>query len=161
MNNEGLFATEDQFEDLNSAQVDDTVETKKFLIFITDNLKLGVDAEFVVEIITNQVITYLPMVPDYVRGIINLRGQIIPILDIRLRLGKEPIEDSLVVVLNIHGTLLGILVDAVDQMVDIPADSILPMPANSVQHLVSGMCSLPGGSGTMMVLDCDQLLPHE
>lgn len=161
MDNNGLFATEDQFADLTPTQAEDIVETEKFLIFITEDLKLGVDAEFVVEIITNHMITYLPMVPDFIRGIINLRGQIIPIVDIRLRLGKPSIENPLVIVLNIHGTLMGILVDAVDQMVDIPKENILPMPSHSVQHLVSGMCTLPGDSGTMMILDCDHLLSHE
>jgi purine-binding chemotaxis protein CheW len=147
--------------DLADNQAEDVVDTRKYLIFISDNLKLGIDADFVVEILNNQVITYLPMMPPFVRGIINVRGQIIPIVDIRIRLGKPPREDCLVVVLNIDGSSLGILVDAVDQMIDIAKDSILPMPPHSIQQLVSGMCALPDGSGTMMVLDCDQLLHHE
>ena len=104
--------------------------------------------------------TYLPMLPDFIRGIINLRGQMMPILDIRKRLGKEPKEDGLIIVLNIEGTPMGILVDAVDQMTDIPKDGILPMPARSTQRLVNGMCTIPDGSGTMLVLDCEQLLNH-
>ena len=118
MNEEMLFAREDQVIDL-SKGTDDTVDFQKFLIFIADDLKLGVVAESVVEILTNQTITYLPRVPEFIRGIINMRGQIIPILDVRLRLGKPSREDSLVVVLNLDGTQLGILVDAVDQMIDI------------------------------------------
>ena len=126
------------------------------------HLKLGVVAEDVVEILNNQVITYLPMVPDFIRGIINMRGQMIPILDIRARLGMEPQEgDDLVVVINLGDVQLGILVDGVDQMLDIPKNNIHPLPANSTQLLVSGMCSLPDGSGTMMVLDCEQLVPNE
>lgn len=160
MNEEMLFAREDQVIDL-SKGTDDTVDSQKYLIFIADDLKLGVVAESVVEILTNQTITYLPRVPEFIRGIINMRGQIIPILDVRLRLGKPPREDSLVVVLNLDGTQLGILVDAVDQMLDIPKANILPMPAHSTQPLVSGMCSLPDGSGTMMVLDCTQLMPND
>lgn len=160
MNEEMLFAREDQVIDL-SKGTDDTVDFQKFLIFIADDLKLGVVAESVVEILTNQTITYLPRVPEFIRGIINMRGQIIPILDVRLRLGKPSREDSLVVVLNLDGTQLGILVDAVDQMIDIPKYNILPMPAHNTQLLVSGMCSLPDGSGTMMVLDCEQLKPNE
>ena len=158
MNEEILFAREDQFE---SAPVDDVVDTSKFLIFVTDNLKIGVDADNVVEIITSHSITYLPMVPHYIRGIINLRGQMMPIMDVRLRLGKEPKEDCLIIVLNIDGTQLGILVDAVDQMIDIPKDGVMPIPARSNQRLVCGMCTLPDGSGTMLVLDCEQLLSHE
>lgn len=160
MNEEMLFAREDQVIDL-SKGTDDTVDFQKFLIFIADDLKLGVVAESVVEILTNQTITYLPRVPEFIRGIINMRGQMVPILDIRARLGKLPLEDSLVIVLNIDGTQLGILADGVDQMTDIPKADILPIPAHSAQLLVSGMCTLPDGSGTMMVLDCDQLMPHD
>ena len=65
------------------------------------------------------------------------------------------------VVLNLDDVQLGILVDGVDQMLDIPKANIHPLPANSTQMLVSGMCSLPDGSGTMMVLDCAQLMPNE
>ena len=160
MNDEILFAREDEMEALNT--VDDTVDSQKYLIFMAGHLKLGVVAEDVVEILNNQLITYLPMLPDFIRGIINMRGQMIPILDIRARLGMESKEDdSLVVVINLGDVQLGILVDAVDQMLDIPKSNLLPMPANSTQLLVSGMCSLPDGSGTMMVLDCEQLMPNE
>ena len=160
MNDEILFAREDEMEALNT--VDDTVDSQKYLIFMAGHLKLGVVAEDVVEILNNQLITYLPMLPDFIRGIINMRGQMIPILDISARLGMEPKEDdSLVVVINLGDVQLGILVDAVDQMLDIPKVNLLPMPANSTQLLVSGMCSLPDGSGTMMVLDCEQLMPNE
>ena len=160
MNDEILFAREDEMEALNT--VDDTVDSQKYLIFMAGHLKLGVVAEDVVEILNNQLITYLPMLPDFIRGIINMRGQMIPILDIRARLGMEPKEDdSLVVVINLGDVQLGILVDAVDQMLDIPKVNLLPLPANSTQLLVSGMCSLPDGSGTMMVLDCEQLMPNE
>ena len=161
MSNDTMFARVDDSEALN-LPVDDTVDSQKYLIFMAGHLKLGVIAEDVVEILNNQLITYLPMLPDFIRGIINMRGQMIPILDIRARLGMESKEDdSLVVVINLGDVQLGILVDAVDQMLDIPKSNLLPMPANSTQLLVSGMCSLPDGSGTMMVLDCEQLMPNE
>jgi len=159
MSEDVMFAIEDETEE--TSRQEDTVDSKKYLIFMTDDLKFGVDAVCVLEIITNHVITYLPMVPDFIRGIINLRGQMIPIVDIRLRLGKMQREDCLVIVLNIDSTQVGILVDSVDQMIDIPKADILPMPAQDGQLLVSGMCTLPDGSGTMMVLDHEQLLPHE
>jgi purine-binding chemotaxis protein CheW len=153
--------TWEQMPDLEDLDMEDIIETKKYLIFVTDDLKLGVEANFVVEIINNNPITYLPMMPEFVRGIINLRGQIIPILDIRARLGKEYRENSLVIVLNIDGSQIGVLVDSVDQMIDIPVDDIMAVPSHSTQELVSGMCSLPDGSGTMMLLDCEQLVGHE
>ena len=160
MNNEAKAIYRDELDPLNI--IDDTVDSQQYLIFVAGHLKLGVVAEDVVEILNNQIITYLPMVPDYIRGIINMRGQMVPILDIRVRLGMlSQEEDSLVVVVNMGDVQLGILVDAVDQMLDIPKVHIQPLPANSTQMLVSGMCSLPDGSGTMMVLDCEQLMPNE
>ncbi len=133
-----------------------------YLIFLIDDLKLGVDADYVVEILTNQIITYLPMVPNYVCGIFNMRGQIIPVMDLRTRMGKPPLEgDSPLVVLSYENSQLGIFVDAVDQMIEIPTDVLHPVPAQKAQILVSEMCTIPDGSGTMLILDCEQLFSHE
>ena len=110
-------------------------------------------------IITDHSITRLPRVPHYVRGIINLRGQIIPIIDIRLRLGKPQADENCIMVVNEGSDSMGILVDGVDKMVDVVRDSILPMPTQNPQKLISGMCSLPDGK-TLLILDCDLLL-HE
>ena len=156
---EALFQISSEYDEA-APQEEEVIESRKHLIFVTDNLKLGLDAEYVVEILNHHTVTYLPMMPDYIRGIINMRGQIIPIMDIRQRLGKFPLEDgeSLLVVLNYNETQIGILVDSVESMIDIPKDSIVPIPSRSAQKLVSGMCTLPDGSGTMLVLDCEQLL---
>ena len=93
------------------------------------------------------------MVPEYVRGILNLRGQVIPIIDFRLRLGRPFREDACIIVLNVDGVQIGILVDDVAQMVAVPKESILPVPDHNAQKLISGMCTLTDGS-TMLVLDC-------
>lgn len=135
----------------------DTVDTQKYLLFLSDTLLFGVMADYVVEIITHHVITSLPLVPSYVSGIINLRGQIIPIVDIRHILGQETAESDCMIILNIDGTLVGILVDTVQKMLDVNTASILPSPSKECQNLVSGMCSLPDGSA-MLVFDCQQLL---
>ena len=142
-----------------SAASEDVVEalTDKYLICISDGLFYGVDAEKVETIITDHSITRLPRLPHYVRGIINLRGQIIPIIDIRLRLGKPEANESCIMVINVGNDCIGILVDGVDKMVEIRRDSILPMPTQNPQKLISGMCSLPEGT-TMLILDCDLLL---
>ena len=135
---------------------------RRYLIFVIDDLKLGVDAEFVVEILSSHTATALPLVPNYVCGIFNMRGQIIPVLNIRRRLGKSDNEgENLLIVLNYDNMQIGVLVDAVDQMVEIDDESILPMPAQIMQRFVSGMCTIPDGSGTMLVLDCGQLLRNE
>ena len=156
-----LFQVEEE-ELENAVQEDEGVDSRKYLIFTVDDLKIGIDAEQVVEIMNAYSATYLPMMPSYIQGVFNMRGQIIPIMDIRRRLGKPPMEsESLLVVLNYNGTQLGILVDSVEVMLDIPNASILPIPSQSAQKLVSGMCTLPDGSGTMLVLDCEQLISHD
>lgn len=134
-------------------------QTEKYLLFLSDSLLFGVRAEHVVEIITNHPITQIPLVPDYIRGIINLRGQIIPIVDIRLLLGHASQEDSCIIILNIDGTMVGILVDTVQKMVDIDKSSIVSAPAQNTGDMVCGMCSLEDGQ-TMLAFDCGQLLDH-
>lgn len=135
----------------------ETAEAQKYLLFLSGDLLFGAGAEYVVEIITNHPITALPLVPEYVRGIINLRGQIIPIVDIRLLLGQEPAEQNCIIILNINDTMVGILVDTVQRMLDVPVKTLLPSPNHDQQKLVSGMCSLGDGQ-TMLVFDCPQLL---
>ena len=154
---EVLFATEAQIDDYTDQAPE--IATEKYLIFSSDSLMYGIKAELVKDIITGYSITYLPQVPGYVKGVINLRGQIIPIVDIRLRLGKMPQDNFCSIVVEVEGNMVGIVVDMVEQMVDIPLDDILPVPTNSggSHAMVSGMCTLPDGN-TMLELDCEQLL---
>ena len=151
---EVLFARE-QEDDYTDQPVE--LQTDKYLIFSSDGLMYGIKADLVKDIITDYAITYLPQVPSYVRGVINLRGQIIPMVDIRLRLGKLPQENFCGIVVDVDGNMVGILVDMVEKMVDVPQRSILPVPTKNGQAMVSGMCTLPDGD-TMLELDCDQLL---
>lgn len=136
---------------------DQTSTTEKYLLFLSDELLFGASASYIVEIITNHPITTLPLVPSYIHGIINLRGQLIPIVDIRQLLGQSPGSCDCIVILNINDTMVGILVDTVQKMIDVPIKSILPSPNQEQQTLVSGMCSLAEGQ-TMLVFDCAQLL---
>ena len=152
---EVLFAREQEVDDYTEQLPE--ISTEKYLIFSSDNLMYGIKAEQVKDIITDYAITGIPQVPNYVRGVINLRGQIIPMLDIRLRLGKAPQDNFCGIVVDVDGNMVGILVDMVEQMVDVPLGDILPVPTNSGQAMVSGMCTLPDGN-TMLELDCGLLL---
>ncbi len=136
------------------------VPTERFLTFSSDGLTIGVSTNYVTEIITNHAITTLPLVPDYVKGIINLRGQIIPIMDIRLRMGKMPIDytsTTCIIVLNIDSTSIGIVVDAVQQVMDIDKERISPVPVENQQELINGMIS-SGDRSVILFLDCEQLI---
>ena len=132
---------------------------RTFFTFNTDGLTVGVSTNYVIEIITNHTITMLPLVPDYVKGIINLRGQIIPIIDIRLRMGKPAIDytnTTCIIVLNIDSAYIGIIVDAVQQVVDIDRSKIASVPVENQQELINGMLSMEDRS-VILFLDCQQL----
>ena len=134
--------------------------TEKFLNFSSDGLLFGINTKYVTEIITIVKPTPLPMVPSYVKGIMNLRGQLIPIVDIRLRLGKYEIEydeKACIVVIEYEGTSIGIIVDTVVNVVDIAIDNISYMPENNREEMVSGMISL-SDKETLLILDCELLL---
>ena len=158
MNEEILFAREDDREALNTPP-DDTVDSQKYLIFMAGHLKLGVVAEEVVEILHNQVITYLPMVPDFIRGIINMRGQIVPIIDMRLKMGKfaDSTDTTCIIVLEIDSTCVGIQVDGVEQVLDIDKTQISPIPVEDQQGLVDGMISL-SSQEVLLFLNCQELI---
>lgn len=138
---------------------DNALCLERFLTFNTDGLTVAISTNYVIEIITNHAITMLPLVPDYVRGIINLRGQIIPIIDIRLRMGKPAIDytsTTCIIVLNIDSAYIGIIVDNVQQVVDIDRSKIAAVPVENQQELIDGMISMEDHS-VILFLDCKQL----
>lgn len=118
-----------------SAQEDMTgaaLEMKgKYLTFFTEQQLYGVPIADVVQIIGIQTITQVPEFPSYAKGIINLRGSIIPVIDIRLRLGKmerDYDERTCIIVTSIADRLIGFIVDSVDEVTDIGEDEISPPP---------------------------------
>lgn len=134
--------------------------TEKFLNFRSDELLFGINTKYVTEIITIVKPTHLPMVPSYVKGIMNLRGRLIPIIDIRLRLGKYEIEyddKACIVVIEHEGTSIGIIVDTVVNVIDVNMDLVSKMPENNREEMVSGIISLEN-SETLLILDCELLL---
>ena len=158
--NEELFARTDNMESALSDNVHEADE-ESFLIFRSSGVLYAMSTDFVMEIFTSVDITKVPMMPEYVSGVINLRGQIVPIVDFRLLLGRFPGENPCAIILDIHGTSIGILVDTVDQMVDISRSVILPVPAQNEHRMVNGMCTVPGISSTVMIVDATALTHME
>ena len=159
--NEELFARSDDFESALSDKVHETDE-EKFLIYRSSGILYAMSTDYVMEIFTSVDITKVPMVPEFVSGVINLRGQIVPIVDFRLLLGRYPEEDQpCAIILDIGGTSIGILVDTVDQMVDISRSHILPVPAQNEHRMVNGMCTVPGIPQTVMIVDATALVHME
>lgn len=152
---------QNDFDDDEAVETTDNANIERYLTFVSDGLLYAIDTSYVTEIITNHVITTLPMVPSYISGIINLRGAIVPIVDIRSRMGKMPADlsnGSCIIVLSINSVNLGIIIDQVSQVVDIDQTQISPMPVNNRQDLVNGM--ITEGDQTFLFLDCDLLVSH-
>ncbi len=105
---------------------EDTQEGK-FLTFTLGKEEYGIEIRVVTEIIGIQSITELPDVPHYVKGVINLRGKVIPVIDVRLRFGLESVEyneRTSIVVVNMKSMSIGLIVDEVSEVVDIPDEKI-------------------------------------
>ena len=156
MSEEMLF----QKDDLEHALSDNVRESdeSKYLIFRSSDILYAMSTDVVVEIFTHVDVTRIPMVPDYIAGVINLRGAVVPIIDFRLMLGRYPEGEPCAIILDINGVTIGILVDTVDRMVDISKSAILPVPPQNEHPMVNGMCTIPGGTSTVMLLDAPALI---
>lgn len=150
MNNPDVNVTPD-------ADENSTVE--RCLTFQAGNLILYISTKHVIEIINNHSITTLPLVPPYIKGIINLRGQILPVIDMQMRMGKAPSDytnETCIIVLDIDAVSLGIIVDSVRQVIDIDLKDVQPIPLKRQQKLLDGMVTMEDGS-VFMSVDCQAL----
>lgn len=127
----------------------DRSETQgKYLTFWTNEQLFGVPIADVVQIVGMQTITAIPEFPDYAKGIINLRGIIIPIIDVRLRLRKaeaEYNERTCIIVSTINDRNIGFIVDAVDAVTKIEDENISQPPvisADTVNTYLTGVATL-------------------
>jgi purine-binding chemotaxis protein CheW len=105
--------------------------SEKYLTFALGNEEFGINIRDVTEIIGIQKITVMPDVADYIKGVINLRGKVIPVIDMRLRFGlseRDYDERTCIVVVNLDSTSVGLIVDTVSEVLDIEEKNIDPPP---------------------------------
>lgn len=105
------------------------------VVFELQRENYGVDIAAVESIIKMQDITRLPHAPEFVEGITNLRGVVVPVIDLRKRFGLDQAEatrDTRIVITNMNGMKVGLVVDAVTQVIRIPDDAIEPPPQISM-----------------------------
>jgi purine-binding chemotaxis protein CheW len=145
-------------------QEEDTQEGK-FLTFPIGKEEYCIEIRFVTEIIGIQKITDLPDMPAYVKGVINLRGKVIPVIDVRLRFGFEERdydERTCIVVVNINEVAVGLIVDSVREVLDIPAGQIDPPPSvrkGAESRYIQGLGKV--GDDVKIILDVNKLLFEE
>lgn len=142
-----------------AAMQEEPSSAERCLTFESGGLLLFLSTKYVTEIINGHSITHLPLVPPFVKGIINLRGQILPVVDIRVCMDKPEAEytnKTCIVVLNVDNIPLGIVVDSVRQVMDINLDYVRPIPLKRQQELLDGMITAEDGS-VLMSFDCASL----
>jgi len=104
----------------------------KFLTFFLDREEYGIEILSVREIIGLLPVTPVPQTPYYVQGVVNLRGQVIPVVDLRLKFDMAAIdatEEACIIVVQTGGAQLGIIVDKVSEVLDIPTGDIVDAPS--------------------------------
>ena len=132
----------------------------RYLTFALDREFYGLDIACVTEIVGLQPITQIPDAPDWLKGIINLRGRIIPVIDMRTRLRKSPAaydDRTCIVVVEIRGVPAGLIVDKISEVIAIDEANIAPPPGIAGSR---GRLKAIGkvGGDVKLLLDCDSLL---
>jgi purine-binding chemotaxis protein CheW len=125
----------------------------------------GIEITKVQEIILMGEITRVPQTPPFIKGLINLRSTVIPIVDLRLRFGmqqEEPTDETRIMVVNVAGKTIGIIVDAVNEVLRISRDQIAPPPptvAGLGHEYLTGLAKLD--KRLLILLDIDKILGAE
>lgn len=144
-------------------------ETTQHLTFVLDDEIFALDISKVREVLDYTKITNVPRTPDFMRGVINLRGSVVPVVDMRLKLGMSITEHSvdtciIIVEINLDNevTVLGALVDSVQEVFDLEPDQIEPAPkigARLRTEFINGMGKRDGGF--IIILDIDKVFSYD
>ena len=137
----------------------------KYLTFHLAGEDYGIEIKYVIEIIGIQNITDVPDMPTFIRGVINLRGKVIPVMDVRARFdlpSRDYDDRTCIIVVNIDGTEVGLVVDEVSEVADIPSVNVEPPPKTGKSggaQYIQGMGKI--GKAVKILLDVQELLFNE
>lgn len=148
---------------VNAINQDEMLE--QYLTFATDGEEYGIEIRYVKDIIQipEQPITPMPFLADYIRGIINLRGTIVPVVDIRMRFSRPPHEyneRTCIIVVELDEIQIGMIVDAVREVLTIPAGSLAKPPQMSragENKYVNSIASLNDDQEIVLLVDIHKL----
>lgn len=145
---------------------EEDTQKDRYLTFVLGKEEYGIAIGYVTEIVGLQSITEIPELPHYVKGIINLRGKIIPVIDVRLRFSKEAKEyndRTCTIVIEVKGITVGLIVDAVAEVSSIASENIVPPPQidsrSTQQKYLKGIGK--SGNNVKLILDCDRLFSDD
>ncbi|WP_042199420.1 chemotaxis protein CheW [Paenibacillus camerounensis] len=139
---------------------EEDTQRDKYLVFSLGSQDYGIEIQYVTEIIGIQPIAGIPDLPEYIKGIINLRGTMIPVMDVRVRFRMEPQpyhDRTCVIVINIMDEVLGLIVESVSEVLTILPGDTVPAPDITAG---GGFVTRIGKTlqGVKLLLDCGRLL---
>lgn len=149
----------------NISEWEEDTQKDRFLTFSLGKESYGLEIRYVTEIIGIQSITQIPELPEYVKGIINLRGKIIPVMDVNLRFKKEPkayTDRTCVIVIAIRDLSIGLIVDRVSEVLTIPEQDIVEPPQmnrGAGNRYIRSIGKV--GHDVKLLLDCERLLTED
>lgn len=157
------MAEEIMEEKLGEAQEEDS-QKGKFMTFQTGREFFGIGINYVNEIIGMQPITAVPEVEDYIMGLLNLRGKIIPVIDVRIRFKMEPVEytdRTCIIVINVKSMVIGLIVEKIAEVITITEEDIVPPPTfgrrvSEQSKYVYGLARM--GDAVKLLLDPEKLI---
>lgn len=147
-------------------QSDDT-QKGRYMTFQLGEKYYGIPIRYVSEIIGLQPVTKVPETEDFIIGLINLRGKILPVIDVRIRFKMEPRpydDRTCIIVINLESTTIGLIVDTIAEVVTIADEDVIPPPTVSPgsgqsSKYVYGIGKV--GNEVKMLLDLNKLIAHD
>ncbi|MBB6481475.1 chemotaxis protein CheW [Spirochaeta isovalerica] len=142
---------------------DDLQNQNKYLLFNLGNEVFGLKISSIIQIVEMQKVTEVPDMPPYIKGVINQRGKVIPLMDLRLRFGmpeREYDDRNCIIIVSIHDTFIGFIVDTVAEVHDIEDKDIDPSPgfkkSNLKEKYISGLGKI--GDDVKILLDVEKII---
>ena len=146
----------------NNEEILDSKIDDLYMVFVINNQKYALSSKYITEIIEILPITKVPFLPEYMKGISNLRSTIIPVMDARMRFGMEPIEYSertCIIIIENEANKIGLIVDAVNEVLTIPPKQIMESTKEKndlKESFVNGISQI--NNDIQLILDCDSLV---
>lgn len=146
----------------NNEEILDSKIDDLYMVFVINNQKYALSSKYITEIIEILPITKVPFLPEYMKGIINLRSTIIPVMDARMRFVMEPIEYSertCIIIIENEANKIGLIVDAVNEVLTIPPKQIMESTKEKndlKESFVNGISQI--NNDIQLILDCDSLV---
>lgn len=145
--------------------IDQVVENKiddLYMVFVINNQKYALSAKYIIEIIEMLPIANVPFLPKYMKGIINLRSTIIPVMDARIRFDMEPIEyneRTCIIIIENKMEKIGLIVDTVNEVIHILPEQSMKMKSSNndgKKNFIKGVSEI--NNEVQLILDCDSLM---